>query len=68
MGWLSWLFDTFDILVSLANPLPLISLACLQIQSEIKWFQVHLLEWLHLVALGDRFALDFLLLLVVAAT
>jgi hypothetical protein len=41
---LSWTFNILDILVSWANSLPLISLAWLRIQSEIEWFQVHLLE------------------------
>jgi hypothetical protein len=36
LGWPSWLFDSFDILVSLANSLPLISLARLLVLSEIE--------------------------------
>jgi hypothetical protein len=61
--YLSWIFDILDILVSWAYSLPLISLACLRIQSEIEWFQVYMLEWLHLVALGDRRGCWFLVTL-----
>jgi hypothetical protein len=59
----SWTFDILDILVSWAYSLPLISLAWLRIQSEIEWFQVYLLEWLHLVALGDCYGCGFLVTL-----
>jgi hypothetical protein len=59
----SWTFDILDILVSWENSLPLISLAWLWILSEIEWFQVYLLEWLHLVALGDRCGYEFLVTL-----
>jgi hypothetical protein len=59
----SWTFDILDILVSWAYSLPLISLIWLRIQSEIEWFQVHLLKWLYLVALGDRYGCGFLVTL-----
>jgi hypothetical protein len=62
-SYLSWTFDILDILVSWANSLPLISLAWLWIQSKIEWFQVYLLEWLHLVAYEDCCRCGFLVTL-----
>jgi hypothetical protein len=52
-SYLSWHFDILDILVSLSKHLPLIFTIDSSSKWDWEWFQVHLFEWLHLVALGD---------------
>jgi hypothetical protein len=59
----SWSFDIFDILVSWANSFPFISILDSSSKWDWEWFQVHLLEWLPLVARGDRCGCEFLVTL-----
>jgi hypothetical protein len=54
LGSLSWHFDILDILVSLSKHFPLISILDSSSLWDWEWFLVHLLEWLHLMVLGDR--------------
>ena len=49
--------------MSLSKHLPLISFIDYSSLWDWEWFQVYLLEWLHLVALGDRFGYGFLITL-----
>jgi hypothetical protein len=60
---LSWHFDILDILVSLSKHLPLISIHDSSSKWDWEWFQVYLLEWLHLVTLGDRCGCELLVTL-----
>jgi hypothetical protein len=60
---LSWHFDILDILVNLSKHLPLISILDSSSKWDYEWFLVHLLEWLHLVALEDRCGCEVLITL-----
>jgi hypothetical protein len=60
---LSWYFDIFVILVSLSKHLPLISILDSSSKWDWEWLLVHLLEWLHLVALEDCCVCGFLVTL-----
>jgi hypothetical protein len=62
-GSLSWHFDILGILVRLSKHLPLISILNSSSKWDWKWFLVHLLVSLHLVALGDRLSCGILVTL-----
>jgi hypothetical protein len=53
LGFFSCHFDILDILVSLSKYFPLVFILDSSSLWDWEWFLAHLLEWLHLMALGD---------------